>query len=64
MSGKGSKPRPLSVDSETLASNWERTFGKNNNEDNTGTNKNEYQDILNTEDCILDVDTNIILGYN
>ena len=28
MSGKGSSPRPYSVDSETFASNWERAFGK------------------------------------
>ena len=26
MSGKGSKPRPYSVDAETFEANWERTF--------------------------------------
>ena len=26
--GKGDTPRPLSVDQETFASNWERAFGK------------------------------------
>lgn len=40
--GKGSKPRPLSVDRETFDKNWNRIF------------KNEYQDELNTEDCVLD----------
>lgn len=25
--GKGSKPRPFSVDHQTYASNWERVFG-------------------------------------
>jgi DnaJ-class molecular chaperone len=27
MNGKGSRSRPLSVDQETMAKNWERTFG-------------------------------------
>jgi hypothetical protein len=26
--GKGDTPRPISVDSETFASNWDRIFGK------------------------------------
>jgi hypothetical protein len=30
MSGKGSKPRPFSVDRKTYESNWERIFGKKN----------------------------------
>ena len=36
--GKGSAPRPYSVDQDTFASNWERIFGKqcdsNKSEDN------------------------------
>lgn len=28
MSGKGSAPRPYTVDRETFASNWDRIFGK------------------------------------
>lgn len=28
MSGKGSSPRPYSVDGQTFASNWDRIFGK------------------------------------
>ena len=27
MSGKGSAPRPFSVDAETFADNWQRIFG-------------------------------------
>ena len=42
--GKGSKPRPLSVDKETFDNNWDAIFNKE---------KNDYQDILSTEDCVL-----------
>jgi len=31
MSGKGSKPRPFSVDRKTFESNWERIFKKKSN---------------------------------
>jgi len=48
--GKGSKPRPFSVDQKTFDNNWDRIFSKK--EDNTGTDKNEYQDVLSTEDCV------------
>ena len=44
MSGKGSKPRPLSVDRETYDSNWEAIFKRD-------ILKNEYYDVLTTEDC-------------
>lgn len=47
--GKGSKPRPFSVDQKTFDNNWDAIFGKKI--DNTGVLKNEYQDILSTEDC-------------
>lgn len=43
MSGKGSTPRPFSVDKKTFDDNWDRIFRKNN-----------YQDILSTEDAVLD----------
>jgi len=49
--GKGSKPRPYSVDQKTFDNNWDKIFGK---KDNTGTDKNEYQDVLSTEDCVID----------
>lgn len=50
--GKGSKPRPYSVDQKTFENNWDAIFGKKKKEDNTGVTQNEYQDILSTEDCI------------
>ena len=53
MSGKGSKPRPYSVDQKTFESNWDSIFGKK--EDNTGTSKNEYYDILSTEDALVEM---------
>lgn len=55
--GKGSRPRPFSVDQKTFDDNFDRIFGKKKKvEDNTGTDKNEYQDILSTEDAIIDVE--------
>jgi hypothetical protein len=50
--GKGSTPRPYSVDKDTFDNNWDKVFSKKKKEDNTGVEKNEYQDILSTEDCI------------
>ncbi len=41
--GKGDKPRPYSVDRDTFSNNWDAIFKKNN-----------YQDVLSTEDCALD----------
>lgn len=41
--GKGDKPRPYSVDRDTFSKNWDAIFKKNN-----------YQDVLSTEDCALD----------
>jgi|LakMenE18May11ns_1017448.scaffolds.fasta_scaffold9951568_4 hypothetical protein len=42
MSGKGSSPRPYSVDKKTFDNNWDRIF-----------KKNYYQDILSTEDAVI-----------
>lgn len=42
--GKGSKPRPFSVDQKTYDDNWNKIFGKKNN---------DFQDILSTEDTLL-----------
>ena len=42
--GKGSKPRPFSVDQKTYNDNWDKIFGKKNN---------DFQDILSTEDTLL-----------
>lgn len=44
--GKGCKPRPYSVDAETFESNWDRIFKKKQT--------NDFQDMLSTEDCVLD----------
>jgi hypothetical protein len=55
--GKGSRPRPYSVSKEEFDNRFDLIFGKKKKvEDNTGTDKNEYQDILSTEDAIVDVD--------
>ena len=40
--GKGSKPRPFSVDKKTFDDNWDKIF------------KNDHQDVLSTEDCAID----------
>jgi hypothetical protein len=51
MSGKGSSPRPFSISREQYSSNWDVVFNKEKIEDNTGVQKNEYYDIISTEDC-------------
>jgi hypothetical protein len=51
--GKGSTRRPQVVADQQIAENWARIFAKN--PDNTGVNKNEYQDLLSTEDCFDDL---------
>jgi len=46
MSGKGSKPRPFSVDRKTFESNWKKIFGKNNKKKVTEKNsKKQKADI-------------------
>ena len=54
--GKGSAPRPFSVSQETYGNHFDNIFRKKKPpvEDNTGTSKNEYQDVLSTEDALLD----------
>ena len=42
MSGKGSKPRPLSVPRKVYEDNWERIFGKKKKENSK---KKQKQDI-------------------
>lgn len=34
MSGKGSRPRPFSVDRKTFEDNWEKIFGKKKSKTN------------------------------
>jgi hypothetical protein len=52
---KGSWRRRKSVSQEEYDNRWDAIFGRDLKEDNTGTDKNEYQDELSTEDCILDM---------
>ena len=47
---KGSKPRPLSVPQDDFDAKWDAIFGKKKSNHTT-----DYQDILSTEDCLLDV---------
>ncbi len=50
--GKGSKPRPFSVSQDEYDKRWDAIFGRDL--DNTGTKKNEYQDVLSTESVVSD----------
>ena len=45
--GKGSSPRPYSVDQETFASNWDLIFGKKKEQDEV---KNEIPQGQDTTD--------------
>ena len=49
--GKGSKPRPFSVSQEEYEKRWDAIFARDLKDDNTDVSKNEFQDILSTEDC-------------
>lgn len=46
--GKGSKPRPFSVSQEEYEKRWDMIFARDLEE------RNNYQDILSTEDCVID----------
>jgi hypothetical protein len=64
MSGKGSKQRPINL--EAFGSNYDAIFRKNKTEDNTGTNKNEYYDIMTTEqalDRLAEINRDLGLSY-
>lgn len=43
--GKGSAPRPMEVSRDQYSNNWDAVFNKSKM-------KNEYQDVLSTEDCV------------
>jgi hypothetical protein len=51
--GKGSAPRPYSVDKETFDSNWDRIFKPKMDHYSDLPSPESYQDILSTEDCVL-----------
>jgi hypothetical protein len=48
--GKGSKPRPLSVSQKEYDTRWDAIFQRDLKDEP----KNDYQDVLSTEDCVLD----------
>jgi hypothetical protein len=50
--GKGSKPRPFSVSQQEYDKRWDAIFGRDLKDDLNL--KNEFQDILSTEDCLLE----------
>lgn len=50
--GKGSSPRPFSISQDEYEKRWDAIFQRDLKEDNTGTSKNEFQDVLSTEDCL------------
>jgi hypothetical protein len=41
--GKGSAPRPYSVDSDTFESNWDKIFRKKKNSDDVSPHAYEYE---------------------
>lgn len=59
MSGKGSKPRPYSVDNTTFDSNWDSIFNKKKKTDqekfDEAIMKNEYSDKLTTEEALQEM---------
>lgn len=55
MSGKGSRPRPFSVDQKTFDSNWDAIFGKKKQSDSEqfdeqAVMKEEFYDLNDLED--------------
>lgn len=57
--GKGSSPRPFSVDRKTFEDNWDKIFKQDkwdhySDLPSPESYKDDYQDILSTEDCVLD----------
>lgn len=53
--GKGSRPRPISISQQEYDSRWDAIFSRDLKEDNTGTDKDEFQDVLTTEECLIDM---------
>lgn len=55
--GKGSGTRPRSISQEEWDNRWDAIFQRDLNSkpvDNTGTDKDEYYDILKTEDVLTE----------
>ncbi len=51
--GKGCKPRPFSVSQDEYSKRWDAIFQRDGLDDNTK-ESNNYQDILSTEDYVID----------
>lgn len=56
--GKGSGRRLMDISQQEYDNRWDNIFSRDlkKEEDNTGTSKNEYQDVLSTEDCLTKKD--------
>lgn len=55
--GKGSGMRPRSISQEEWDNRWDAIFQRDVKKvpsDNTGTDKNEYYDVLKTEDVVAE----------
>ena len=55
--GKGCKPRPFSVTQDEYANRWDAIFQRELPKDKKP--KSDYQDILSTEDCMLNALDNL-----
>ena len=51
--GKGSKPRPFSVSQDEYDARWDTIFQRDLPKEEKP--KSDYQDILSTEDCMIEV---------
>ena len=54
--GKGSKPRPFNISQKEYGDRFDAIFGKKKKEEKV---KSDYQDILSTEDCMLNTLDNL-----
>lgn len=50
--GKGSAQRRKEISQQEWETRWDAIFSRDIKEDNTGTSKNEYYDVLTTEDAL------------
>jgi hypothetical protein len=55
--GKGCKPRPFNVSQDEYANRWDAIFQRDLPKEEKP--KSDYQDILSTEDCMIDALDNL-----
>ena len=55
--GKGSKPRPFSISQDEYDKRWDAIFQRDLPKEEKP--KSDYQDILSTEDCVIDALENL-----